>query len=122
MLTVKEMSGMPQVPEQCPQDVADCIRDCMKAVPEDRPTTRDIFIRLRRCSKPRDNGGSGKDSSRYPGSGSGSGPSIGSPNSSVAHTQVHSGAELLPAGCVVFKNRLCPQVHPQAQFHSSNSV
>ena len=59
-----------QIPNECPQDVADLIKDCMKSVPEDRPTTREIFHRLRKCSKPRDSGGKG--STTYPGHGTGS--------------------------------------------------
>jgi len=75
-----------QVPEECPQDVADLIKDCMKSVPEDRPTTREIFTRLRRCSMPRENGG--KLGGSYPSHGSGSTGEGGS----LPQTQVPSPA------------------------------
>jgi hypothetical protein len=76
-----------QIPNECPQDVADTIKDCMKSVPEDRPTTREIFHRLRKCSKPRDSGGKG--STTYPGHGTGS---SGGTGGSLPANQVSSVA------------------------------
>jgi hypothetical protein len=76
-----------QIPNECPQDVADLIKDCMKSVPEDRPTTREIFHRLRKCSKPRDSGGKG--STTYPGHGTGS---SGGTGGSLPANQVSSVA------------------------------
>lgn len=72
------------MPTDCPQDVADLIKDCMKSVPEDRPTTREIFHRLRKCSKPRDGGGKG--GSAYPAQGTGS--SISETGGSLPTNQV----------------------------------
>ncbi len=55
MCAVKELRGrgLRQVPDECSQEVTDLIKDCMKAVPEDRPDGRQIFLRLKRCSRPR---------------------------------------------------------------------
>lgn len=95
---LKLNDGSLQIPNECPQDVADLIKDCMKSVPEDRPTTREIFHRLRKCSKPRDSGGKG--SAAYPGHGTGS---SGGTGGSLPANQVSSAADepgLLCQTCV----------------------
>ena len=36
-----------QVPQQCPIDISELIKDCMKLEPDERPSARDIFDRLK---------------------------------------------------------------------------
>ena len=85
--------------------MADIIKECMQAVPQDRPTARQIFTRLKRCSKPRPNnnagapgrfgtisqGGSSLEDSGSGGGGSGGG-SLPATGAALAHSPVLSTA------------------------------
>ncbi len=37
----------PRVPEECPQDVADLMMECMRLDPSERPTAQQVMHRLR---------------------------------------------------------------------------
>ncbi len=39
--------ALPQVPDQCPQDIADLIHDCLRSRALERPTIRQAFNRIK---------------------------------------------------------------------------
>ena len=40
------------MPQQCPADISELIKDCMKLEPDERPSARDIFDRLKVTTLP----------------------------------------------------------------------
>ena len=45
------LAGICRVPEQCPADIAQLVRDCMNFEPSQRPTAQEIIDRLQRPAK-----------------------------------------------------------------------
>ena len=41
------MDSLPQVPEECPKEVADLIDECLVSTPKRRPTAKQLFEALK---------------------------------------------------------------------------